>query len=221
MKLSERTLSILQHFSFINKSIMFQKGNIIKTKPEVGDSPTVQVYIEEEIPISFALYDLKMFLQILKTFNEPNIEFEESYMTISSGKKKSIIRYSSQNYISSPSYDKTFKLPSVDCEFNLQYDDIESIIKSAKIIGYDQISFSSNGNKLHFGTFGKKNYDSYQIEIQDDHRKYDMIFNINDFNLFKTDVYKFKLCFKGIIQVESSNSEIIYWIAASNKSKYS
>ena len=61
MKLSEKTLALLKNFSTINQSILFKKGNTLRTM-SVMKNILAEADIEEEIPQDFAIYDLVQFL---------------------------------------------------------------------------------------------------------------------------------------------------------------
>ena len=61
MKLSEKTIALLKNFSSINQSILFKKGNVLRTM-SVMKNILAEVDIEECFPQDFAIYDLVQFL---------------------------------------------------------------------------------------------------------------------------------------------------------------
>ena len=88
MKLSPLTTKILKNFASINAGILFKEGNVQHTI-----SPLSTIIAEAIIPDtferSFAIYDLEGFLKILKTFDDPDLSFEELFVTIKEDKKSS------------------------------------------------------------------------------------------------------------------------------------
>ena len=57
MKLSDSTLSLLKNFSTINQSILFKKGNKLRTI-SVMKNILAEATIAEELPKDFGIYDL-------------------------------------------------------------------------------------------------------------------------------------------------------------------
>jgi hypothetical protein len=219
MKLSENTLAILQSFSNINKSILIKSGNIVKTKPELTDSPTVKAKIDETFPVDFAIYEFKKFLQIISLFDDPELDFKDTHVEIKDkNNKKSTIYYDDPRYVSGADYDKNLKLPSVDVSFEVDYDTIQSVIKSSKTLGHSEICFRGEDDKLYVSSFEKRQKDNFSIQIGETDKKFTMIFSISDFSIMKTK-YDVELCFKGIAKLESQN--LTYWIAPLSKSTYS
>lgn len=219
MKLSTNTLAILTSFSNINKSIMIKKGNVIKTMPEVNNSPTVKATIEETFPVDFAIYEFKKFLQILSLFENPNLDFKEKHVEITDdSSKKMTFHYDNPSFVTDPNYDKDFKLPSVDESFDVSYEVIMDVIKAGKLTGKNDIAFKGENGVLYITTVSKNNQDDFSIEIGKTNKTFKMIFEISDFNMIKTE-YNVELCFKGIAKFASNN--LTYWIAPSNKSTYS
>jgi hypothetical protein len=219
MKLSTNTLAILTSFSNINKSIMIKKGNVIKTMPEVNNSPTVKAIIEDEFPVDFAIYEFKKFLQILSLFEEPELNFQSDRVEITDKtSKKMTFHYDNPSFVTDPNYEKDFKLPSVDETFTISYDVIMDVIKASKLTGKNDIAFQGKDGILYITTVSKNNKDDLSIEIGTTTKTFKMIFEISDFNMIKTQ-YDVELCFKGIAKFASNN--LTYWIAPSNKSTYS
>ena len=64
MKLSDKTLTLLKNFSSINQSILFKKGNSLRTI-SVMKNILAEATIEEELSIDFGIYDLNQFMNNL------------------------------------------------------------------------------------------------------------------------------------------------------------
>ena len=76
MNLSEKTFNLLKNFSTINQSILFKKGNTLRTM-SVMKNILAEADIEEEIPQDFAIYDLVRFLNGISLFEEPELDFQK------------------------------------------------------------------------------------------------------------------------------------------------
>lgn len=77
MKLSEQTLKILKNYATINQSILFKPGNAISTCSNAGNIVAI-AEIEEEFNVEFCIYDLVEFLNTLKLFKSPLLDFRDA-----------------------------------------------------------------------------------------------------------------------------------------------
>ena len=62
MKLSDKTINLLKNFSDINQSILFKKGNKLRTI-SVMKNIMAEAEVQEDFPKDFAIYDLTQFLR--------------------------------------------------------------------------------------------------------------------------------------------------------------
>ena len=82
MKLSEKTVNLLKNFASINQSILFKKGNTLRTM-SVMKNILAEAEVEEDFPKDFAIYDLVQFLNGISLHDNALIEFtNESNLTI-------------------------------------------------------------------------------------------------------------------------------------------
>jgi hypothetical protein len=87
MKIDADTINVLKSFSKINPSIVFSEGNIIKsTSPKKSVKAIARV--KTNFPKRFAIYNLDRFIGILSTFNDPDMEFNDTSVIISDNNKK-------------------------------------------------------------------------------------------------------------------------------------
>ena len=82
VQLSAKTVQILANFAAINSSILFKKGNVIKTISN-AQNILAKAVVDETFPQDFAIYDLSQFLSAISLFNDPVLIFDnENYVTI-------------------------------------------------------------------------------------------------------------------------------------------
>lgn len=224
MKLSANTLGIFTSFSAINKSIYVEAGNVIKTKPDIGSSPTAKAVVEDEFPVAFGIYELNKFLQLIKMFDDPEFTFEEKFVKIEDKRCKAVYRYTAEDHISHPPYSKDFKLPTVDVEFELEPGDINQIIKSATTLGQPHIAFVGDKKNVYLSSFNadvperqRTTEDIFSISIAETDKRFTMIFDTKDFKFINSS-YNVQLSFKGIAKFSSEN--LTYWVSPNDKSKY-
>ena len=72
MKLSDNTLSLLKNFSSINQSILFKKGNTLRTI-SVMKNILAEATVTEDFAKDFGVYDLNQFLKVWVFTPVPNL----------------------------------------------------------------------------------------------------------------------------------------------------
>ena len=118
MKLSNNTLSLLKNFSSINQSILFKKGNTLRTI-SVMKNILAEATISEEFMRDFGIYDLNQFLNGLSLHSSPELDFgNDGYVMIREGKSRSKYFFADPNVIVTPP-EKEITLPSEDVTFEL------------------------------------------------------------------------------------------------------
>ncbi len=154
--LTGETRLILQNFASINSSIVFEKGNTIKTIAN-AENVLAEYEGEELWPQDFAIYDLGQFLSAVATMcsrdsngNElpPVLEFQnEDYVIIRNQNGSGFIRY----YYSDPEItlkvapEKTVNFPGSNIEFDLPWDMLSSMLQCSSNLGLQDIKFISDG----------------------------------------------------------------------------
>jgi len=93
MKLSAETINVLKNFAKINPNFKTEKGNTIRTKDQ-GNTQFAIATIAETLPCDFAIYDLTKFLTVVDgLFKDPDLEFKEHEVIISSQDKEDGIQH--------------------------------------------------------------------------------------------------------------------------------
>jgi len=86
MKLSEKTINLLENFSSINQSILVKRGSKLRTI-SVMKNILAEADIDENFEKDFGIYDLPQFLNGVGLMNDPDIDLKhDSYMIIREGK---------------------------------------------------------------------------------------------------------------------------------------
>ena len=86
MKFESRTLQILKNFSTLNPSLQFKQGSVISTITPLK-TVMARATIKENIPATFAIYELSKFLSVLSLFDNPTITLEDKFLLIGDGKQ--------------------------------------------------------------------------------------------------------------------------------------
>jgi hypothetical protein len=145
MKLSEKTVKILKNFSSINQSILFRTGTIIRTRSPMH-TIAAQAVVEETFPFEFGIYDLNQFLSVTSLFEDPDFDFQENHVTISSGDSSSNYYYTDKDMIQGVPKDTTPDFQK-SLGFNLTESDVKSLIQAANVMQLPNIIIESETDK--------------------------------------------------------------------------
>ena len=137
MKLSDTTVGLLKNFAGINQNILIEEGKNIRTmstmKNILASSP-----VAEEFPRDVGIYDLNEFLGVLSMAKDADIQFEDSHMTVSSGKTKIKYMYSDPSILTVPP--QTFNAPEEDRMFRIDKHELQSILKASAVMQLPDIT---------------------------------------------------------------------------------
>ncbi len=139
MKLSDKTLTLLKNFSSINQSILFKKGNSLRTI-SVMKNILAEASIDEDIPKDFGIYDLNQFLNGMGLHQHPELDFgNDGYTVIREGKMRSKYFFADPNVIVTPP-EKEISLPTEDVCFELSTQQLDKLLKAAAVYQLPDLS---------------------------------------------------------------------------------
>lgn len=215
MNFSDDTLSILKNFSGINPSLMFKPGQVLRT---ISPQKTVMAAanISENIDTPAAVYDLSRFLSALSLFEDPDVQFGSDKFTIQSDHSRVNYTYASESMIITPP-DKDINVPDPEATFNVEWANIQSVIRAAGVLQLGEIAFRSNGETISLSAVDSKNptADNYSVDVAEGNgNSFDMIIKVENLRLMATD-YIVSLSSKGMAHFKSD--KVQYWIALESK----
>jgi len=217
MQFSEQTLTVLKSFSAINKSILMQEGNVLKTiTPE--KTLVAKATIPDQIPGSACVYDLSRFLSILSLHNAPNVEFEDKYFVITEGKRRTKYAFADVSMIHTPP-EKEITIPSADVVVDVTWDDLQSVLKAAGVLQFTEVAFVGQDGKVFLKAVdtSSANADDYGIEIGETADEFKIIIKTDNLKLLPQN-YQVTLCAKGISEFKGDSAT--YFVAIDTKSTY-
>jgi hypothetical protein len=214
MKLSNETLTVLKNFSGINQGIQFKQGTKLTTV-SAGKTVLAQANLKDDFPQDFCVYDLNQFLSVNSLFKDSaELEFDDSNIIFKSGKRSQKYRMTAKEMIVTPP-EKEITLPSVDCEFTLNSEDYEWIMKNAAVLSSPNIAVQSNGDTINILNFDASDNSAHTgtTEVgQGNGKKYSIVFKTENIKLIPGS-YNVKISFKGIGHFQNTKDDIQYWIA--------
>jgi hypothetical protein len=162
MKLTQTTVQILKHYSTINPGIVIHPGNILGTTSQlftiVAKSKT-----DQEFDRMFAIYDLNRFLGALSLFNDPDIELNNSYLTIRGEDRELNYMFADPKVIMQPP--PKFDMPPEIVRFRLTASTLSDITKGLSIMGLPELAFVGDGSKISVHALNTDNPSSGTFKI--------------------------------------------------------
>lgn len=220
MKLSTQTLAILKNFHTINPSIAVKAGSVLKTlSPQTNIM--AEAKIDETFDKPFAIYDLGQFLGAVSLFSDPEFEFSDSFVKISSDTRA--VRY----YYADPSMvkaagDKKVALPSKDVSFKITEKQLAEVLKAAAVLGVPEIAFVSTGAgpiKAVATDTKSKGSNDFAVEVDgESDATFKIIFKPENLKMISGE-YLVEVCAKGITRFSKDGIE--YFIASESSSEFS
>ena len=218
MKLTSKTISILKNFSTINQNLMVKTGSTLSTMSAMKNI-VAQAEVTEGFPQEFAIYDLNEFLSALSLFEEPELNFQDQYVTITQEGSRKNLKYwfSDPEVVTKPS--KAIVMPSTEVTFNLSSDTLNEIQKAAAVIGAPDMALV-NGSLM---VTDKKNdtANAYEtgLDAKETDADYKFWFKVENLKLMSGS-YDVEVSSKNISHFVNSAVGVEYWIALEPESKY-
>jgi hypothetical protein len=226
VKLSTTTIDILQNFATINSSILFKKGNVLKTISN-AQNILARAVVEEEFPQDFAIYDLSQLLAAICLFDEPVLVFDnKNYVTIKDSTKGRRSKY----YFSNPEItmrnapDREIKFPGGNINFEVSNGNLKSLTKAAAVYGLPDFTVRSEQDTVTLQSRDKEDdtsntYDQIVSGNSDD--EYTLDFKVENLKLFgintiqRTDRchYSVSVSSRMISEWKFSEFDLTYFIA--------
>ena len=141
MKISNKTLSLLQSFAQISSNLLVKPGKKVATRNAVN-SIQARAVVDETFPQQFAIYDLNQLLSLISVSQNPDVEFGEKSLTIRSENGGEIeYFYADESLVTAPNENPP-QLEDV-YTFKLTASDIQTIVKTASIVSATMLNLVS------------------------------------------------------------------------------
>lgn len=215
MKISNDTLNILKNFAGINSNIVVKPGNVLRT---LSSSRNIfaEAKVAETFDREFGIYDLNKFLATISLFKDPNFEFNEKHVTISSSNSNANINYfySDSSLLTSPP--KNFNMPPHQVEFNLNTRDFNELLRASAVLQAPDLAIASNDQEIVLRVNDKRDDTSHQYSVVVGDNTNNVVcqayLKTENLKLIAGD-YSVRVSNKNISEFKNNNSDIRYWIS--------
>lgn len=172
MKLSKKTLDIFKNFSTINASIYVEPGNRLYTVS--GATSVVAIAnIDETFDNKFCVYELSKFLGIVSLFSNPEFEFSDKYVTISSQNSTQVKYHFCQPRLVEKlvdDYGKTPKITNPVYKFTITTKQMDDLIRAASVLELTALKITKSEDEgIDIAAFDKSDAsaNTYTVNIPD------------------------------------------------------
>ena len=192
--LSELTFSVLENFATINSSIVFKKGNIVKTISN-AENILAEYECEEYFPQDFAIYDLSQFLSGLRILDDPTLEFgNEDYVVLRGNNIAIKYYYSDPEITLKVAPDKSVRFPGSNIGFDLDKSLLNKGLNISGKFGFRDLSFCSDGTAA-FINFSDKEMDTsnscrFDLPNATTTGEYDLNMKVDNLRVYNKASYK-------------------------------
>ncbi len=222
MKLSEQTLRVLTNFSRINQSLVFAVGNRLRTI-STTDALIAEAVIPDSFPTRFAVYDLPQLLAATKLFDNPELDFDKTWLIIKDVNRSVKFFYTNEALVkAAPEADINVESGNY-IKVQLKGADLSAMLKAVGILQVPQIIFKSDGGDVFIAALDLKNDSSNNFKInlgKGNGDVFQFAFDVEKIMLFAVDDYDVTLSDIGAAKFESSTIDLRYWSAVEAKGSF-
>jgi len=216
MQLTPRTLAILKNFVYLNPGIVFKPGIEISTGTVTMDVVAL-AQSENKFIKQFAISDLSQFLQVMSSFSNPELEFDEKVLFIREGEKEIRYTYGDEQSIKTPP-GKSINMPKILASFSLTESELTGLTRIAGVMHFTEIAIVSDKKKLTLQALDMKNPTGniYKQKCTNGEgtSKFISAFAAEKINLLMSMDYNVTIG-KGV--AEFKGKDVTYWIAPQAK----
>lgn len=215
MKLSKETITLLKNFATINGNLLIKSGSKLSSI-SAAKSVYASAKVAETFPQEFGIYDLNEFLGALTMINDPEITFDEKFVSIKEGERGFKYFGADASVLTAPS--KELKVPPADVEFTLSSDQVNMIMKTSGVLRAQDVTISGNGSKIKVVVGDKKNVtsSSYEEVVGETDAKFVAHMKVDNLKFIPGD-YKVELSSRKIARFSNSFVEYVVSLEADSQ----
>lgn len=217
MRLSKETFSVLKNFSAINSNILIKPGNTLKTV-SAGMNIYAEAKVQEEFDMTIPIWDLNQFLGVVSMFNNPDLEFNDSYVEISNGRSSVKYYYSEESLLTYPKRD--IRMPETILSFDLDEQDLNEIMKASNVLQVSDLKIIAGDGMIRIivddSSVDTSNSFAITVNEKYDGNDYSGKIKVNDVK-FLPGSYTVELTEGIISKFTNKNQNLSYYISIDRK----
>lgn len=217
MKLSKETLAVFKNFAGINSNLLLKQGNKLSTisaqKNVMSDTTVVETFPD------FGIYDLNEFLGAMSLFDDPDLSFQEKFVSISQGNMKIKFFAADPSVLTAPQ--KAITFPEAEINFTVSAPMLNMIHKTASVLRAADVSIVGDGSVVTVVVGDKKNAtgNSFSEAIGTTDKSFKVNLKVENLKMLPGD-YDVSISSKKISRFKSPSSDLVYYVAVEADSTF-
>ena len=217
MKLSKETVNLIKNFAGINSNLLLKSGNKLATisgqKNVMADATVTETFPD------FAIYDLNEFLGAMSLFEDPELDFQDKYVSIKQGSMNIKFFAADASNLTAPQ--KAITFPDAEINFRMSSSMLDMIKKTSSVLRAADVSIVGDGSKVVAVVGDKKNAsgNSFSEPVGDTDKTFKVNLKVENLKMLPGD-YDVSISSKKISRFKSPNTDLVYYEAVEADSTF-
>lgn len=217
MKLSKETVALIKNFAGINSNLLLKSGNKLATissqKNVMADATVAETFPD------FGIYDLNEFLGAMSLFDDPELEFNEKFVSIKQGSSNIKFFAADATVLTAPQ--KAITFPEAEINFTMTTSMLNMINKTASVLRAADVSIVGDGSKVTAVVGDKKNAtgNSFSEPVGDTDKTFKVNLKVENLKMLPGE-YQVSISSKKISRFKSPTSDLVYYVAVEADSTF-
>lgn len=221
MKLSKETVKILENLCQVNDTIIFKQGSRQVVSDQFGKI-LVDVTIPETFPKRFPIFEVKNLLSAISLFNDPDIEFNETSLTIREGSNSILYSFCNEALLKDYKERNGANLPEPMLSFTVDAQTLKKVKTASTIFSSKEFHFRADGETIYLCTGKKESGKTIAIAVGETEKQFDLYVSLENLKLIPDEEYTFYVHSAGaacILSIETKSYCMKYVIICEEESK--
>lgn len=217
MKLSKETVSLFKNFAGINSNLLLKGGSKLATI-SAQKNVMADATVSETFP-DFGIYDLNEFLGAMSLFDDPDLVFQDKFVSISQGSMKIKFFAAEASVLTAPQ--KAITFPEAEINFSMSANMLNMINKTASVLRAADVAIVGDGSTITAVVGDKKNAtgNSYSEPVGTTDKSFKVNLKVENLKMLPGD-YNVSISSKKISRFKSSSSDLVYYVAVEADSTF-
>lgn len=217
MKLSKETVALFKNFAGINSNLLLKSGSKLAT---ISGQKNVMadVTVTETFP-DFGIYDLNEFLGAMSLFDDPDLDFQDKYVSIRQGSSNIKFYAADASVLTAPQ--KAITFPDAEINFNMSAAMLNMISKTASVLRASDVSIVGDGSTITVVVGDKKNAtgNSFSESVGTTDKTFKVNLKVENLKMLPGD-YAVSISSKKISRFKSVAGDLDYYVAVEADSTF-
>ena len=174
--------------------------------------------VNEAFP-DFGIYDLNEFLGAMSLFEDPELDFQDKFVSISQGSMKIKFFAADASVLTAPQ--KAITFPDAEISFNISAAMLNMIQKTASVLRAADVSIVGDGSTITVVVGDKKNAtgNSFSESVGTTDKSFKVNLKVENLKMLPGD-YEVSISSKKISRFKSPSSDLVYYVAVEADSTF-